>query len=132
MGWFSGLFGGGDTAGKAIDAATGVLDGIGGWIDGKDFTEQEKSEALGRAVDAHLELVKATNSENSVRSITRRIMAWGIVAFTLFWGSVAMGFAIAGKEKIVNDMVSVMTAFNLGMAFVAVVGLYFGVQFLRK
>ncbi len=132
MGWLSGLFGGKDTAGKAIDAATGILDGVGGWIDGQQFTEQEKSEHLGLAVKAHLELVRATNNENSVRSITRRVMAWGIVGFTLFWASVAMLFVIFDHSDKAKAMIEVMGAFNLGIAFVAVIGLYFGVQFLRK
>lgn len=132
MGWLTGLFGGGDTANKAIDSATTVLSGIGGWIDNKDFTPQEKSIALAKAADNHLELVKAINNENSVRSITRRIMAWGIVGFNILWASVAMIFIIIGKAEIVKDMVKVVEAFNLGIAFVAVITLYFGVQFMRK
>ena len=97
-----------------------------------DFTPQEKSVALAKAADNHLELVKAINNENSVRSITRRVMAWSIVGFNVFWASVAMTMVIAGKKDTVKDMIQVVEAFNLGIAFVAVITLYFGVQFMRK
>lgn len=139
-----GLFGGGEKTSKALDIADKTLSGVGGFIDGLSYTDQEKAEHIGKAVDAHLRLVEATANENSLRSVTRRWLAFGIVGYTLFWGSLAMVFAIIGKVTddagsvvfdgvaVVDRMIAVMTAFSLGIAFVAVVGLYFGVQFLRK
>lgn len=131
MGILSWLMGGGDTVGKVVDGAGSALKGIGNWIDEKDFTPEEKSIALGKAVDQHLALVKLTNEENSVRSITRRYLAWLICLVSLFWGSVAMVFAILEKATIVKGMVEVSSAFYLGIAFVSVVAFYFGVQFIR-
>lgn len=129
---FSWLFGGGDTATKAVEVAGSALSGIGTWIDEKDFTEEEKSKTLAKAAETHLKLVELTANENSIRSITRRYLAWGIVGFTLFWASVAMVFAILEKEKIVNNMILVADAFYLGIAFSAVVVFYFGVAVTRS
>jgi len=129
LGW---LFGGSKTAEKTLNIADKAISGIGSWIDGKDFTPQEKAEMWGKAVDSHLKLVEATQNENSVRSVTRRYLAWGVAGFTLFWASIGMGLAIAGKSEIVKDMIAVSDSFHLGLSFLAVMGFYFGVQLLRK
>ena len=126
------LFGGTKAAEKTLDIADKAIGGIGGWIDGKDFTPQEKAEMWSKAVDSHLRLVEATQNENSVRSITRRYLAWGVAGFTLTWASIGMIFAIFGKEEVVDSMIAVSDSFHLGMSFLAVMGFYFGVQLLRK
>lgn len=131
MGILSWLLGGGNTVDKVVDGAGSALKGIGNWIDEKDFTPEEKSIALGKAVDQHLALVKVTNEENSVRSVTRRYLAWLICGVVMFWASVAMVFAILEKKEVVVRMVEVSEAFYLGIAFVSVVAFYFGVQFIR-
>jgi len=126
------LLGSSDNAGKVLDITGTAVKGVGNWIDGKDFTQQEKAEMWGKAVTAHLELIKATQGENSIRSITRRWLAWGITGYVLFWGSVAMVFAIKGQKEVVANMVTVMESLYLGVVFLAVMGFYFGVQLLRK
>ena len=63
-----GIFGGKDTASKAMDLATTSITGIGDWIDKKDYTNQERAIDLSKAVDAHLELIKATVNENSMQT----------------------------------------------------------------
>lgn len=132
FGFIKSLFGGSDTAKKSLDIVDSAIKGVGNWIDEKDFTEEEKAKSLAAAVNAHLELVKAINNENSTRSVTRRWLAWGITGYVLLWGSIAMVFAIVGKNDIVNGMIDIVNSLNIGVAFTAVVGLYFGVQFLRK
>jgi len=131
-GFVKSIFGGADTASKTMDLVGDSVRGIGNFIDEQKFTDEERSVALSKAVDAHLRLMEATANENSKRSVTRRWMAWGITGFVLAWASVATGFAIAGKEKVVNDIIAVAEAFNMGWTFLAVVGFYFGVQLLRK
>ena len=126
------IFGGSDSASKAMDLVGDTVRGIGGFIDEQQFTPEERSKAAGEAVGAHLELMKAISNENSTRSVTRRWLAWGITGFILVWASVAMSFAILGEVDIVNSMMQVVTAFNLGWTFLAVIGFYFGVQLLRK
>ena len=132
FGFLSNLFGGSDTASKTMDLVGDSVRGIGNFIDEQNFTPEEQSVALGKAVDMHLELVKATTNENSKRAVTRRWLAWGITGFVLTWSSVAMVFAIMDKVDIVNSMVQVVQAFHLGITFLAVIGFYFGVQLLRK
>ncbi len=132
MGWLTGLFSSTDNTGKVIDMARESVMGIGSWIDNMDYTEEEKAKDISKSIELNLKLIEMTATENSIRSITRRYMAWGIVGFMLFWSSIAMGFAIYGKEQIVVRMLQVVEAFSMGMAFTAVIALYFGVQFIRK
>ena len=132
MSWFSKLFGGSENTGKALGIADKTLSGVGGFIDGLSYTDQEKAVHIGKAVDAHLKLVEITATENSTRSITRRYLAWFITGFILFWASVSIGFAIAGRPEVVSLIIEIANAFYLGMSFLAVIGFYFGVQLLRK
>ncbi len=132
MGWFSSVFGGGDAASKAIDIAGSSIKGIGSWIDNSNYTDQEKAATLDNRVAAHLKLVELANKENSIRSVTRRYMAWAIVGFTLVWASIGMVLAIFGAKDRVSAMLEVAAAFQLGNAFVAVAAFYFGVQFFRN
>lgn len=129
FGW---LFGGSKTAEKSLDIVDTSIKGIGSWIDNKDFTPEEKAKMHAEAVKTHLKLVEATSQENSVRSVTRRYLAWGITFFILIWSSIGIAFAIAGRYQTVEWIISVVNAFHLGMSFLAVIGFYFGVQLLRK
>ena len=132
MGWLKSLFGSRDTANKVIDLTGDAIKGVGSWIDGKDFTAQEKAEQWSKAVDAHLKLIEATTNENSLRSVTRRWLAWAVTGYMLFWGSIAMVYAIRGEKEAVASIISVMEALSLGYVFLAIMGFYFGVQLLRK
>jgi len=132
MGWFTDLFSSKENTGKVIDLATDSVKGIGSWIDNMNYTEEEKAKDISRSIELNLKLIEMTATENSVRSITRRYMAWGIVSFMLFWSSVAMILAMLDKDSVVVKMLQVVEAFNMGIAFTAVIALYFGVQFIRK
>ena len=132
MNWLMSLFGGADTASKTLDLVSSSVKGIGSFIDEQQFTPEERSQANMKAVEAHLELIKATTGENSTRSVTRRWLAWGVTGYVVIWGSLAMVFAILGKSNVVNDMVAVINALNLGITFLAIMGFYFGVSLLRK
>lgn len=139
--FIKGIFGGKDTTSKTLEVVSSSVKGIGNWIDEKDFTPEEKAKSWAKAVDAHLELVKATAGENGPRSVTRRWLAWGITGFILFWASVAMFIGILGAfgavdinqaNAAISGIVSIAETFWLGIAFTAVVGFYFGVQLFRK
>jgi len=78
------LFGGSETAVKSIDLISSSVRGIGGFIDEQNFTTEEKVKANLELNRLNQELVKATMSENSIRSITRRILAWSIMGSFLF------------------------------------------------
>ena len=123
-----GLFGNSDNAKKVVDTAA---DGIYNGLDKIIFTDEEKSDARQKGVDTFLSFVKLAYDDNSHRSVTRRWLAWSIVAFNLVLAGLATGLAIAGKMEAVNAILSIATSFQLGWAFVAVVVFYFGVQFFR-
>ena len=76
-----GIFGAGD---KGSDNVMKVASGIGGWIDGQQFTEQEKAEFNAKAIDVYADYIASTASENTERSITRRVIAIWIIRTEVF------------------------------------------------
>lgn len=125
------LFGGSDSANKTLDMADKAISGVGEWIDNKTYTAEEKAKDISAAARTHLDLIRATADENSARSITRRVLAWSVAGFVLFWASVAMVFGIFDDKEVVARIIEIAKAFWLGEAFVSVIVFYFGVQFVR-
>lgn len=80
----SGAFGGSDAANKSVDLISSSVKGIGNFIDEQDFTEEEKTKANLELNRLNQDLVKSTMHENSVRSVTRRLLAWSIMGSFLF------------------------------------------------
>ena len=122
------LFGGSKNAEKVVETAA---DGIYNGLDKMVYTDEEKADARKKGVDAFLEFVKLAYDGNSLRSVTRRWMAWSIVALNELLAVIATVFAILGEDAIVQSIINVAVAFNLGWAFVAVIIFYFGVSFFR-
>ncbi len=84
MGWISaikGFLGGGSADGG--DQVMKVASGIGGWIDGQQFTDQEKAEFRGKVLEQYSDYLSSTVSENTARSRPRRIIAIMIIRFEL-------------------------------------------------
>lgn len=132
MNWFSNLFGGSKTAEKAVDLISDSVKGVGNWIDEKELTEEESVKFSIEAAKMQLEMVKTTLNENSVRSVTRRYLAWGITGFVLLYAQLAIALLMLDEPEKVKGVIAIAEAFNLGWAFVGLVGFYFGVQFVRK
>lgn len=135
------LFGGEEVAKSVVETGQMALRGVGTYIDERTFTDEEKSKAHADSVNSYLEWLKVTLSENSIRSVTRRILAWGItleifllvnvcVAVTI-WDHYHPRPAVDGAESVSDKIVGIANAFNLGEALVAVLIAYFGVQWLR-
>lgn len=135
------LFGGEEVAKSVVETGQMALRGVGTYIDERTFTEEEKSKAHADSVASYLEWLKVTLSENSIRSVTRRILAWGItleilllvnicVAVTI-WDHYHPQDAVEGMEAVSTKIIGIANAFNLGEALVAVLIAYFGVQWLR-
>ena len=53
-------------------------------LDNAFYTDQEKAADAGKIMETWLAIQKATAQENSVRSITRRIIAWLVMGMFLF------------------------------------------------
>lgn len=125
------LFGGSNTADKALDMAGAAIKGVGTWIDEKNLTDEERVKFTIEAGRAHLELIKATADENSIRSVTRRWLAWGIAGTVCASFVTGVVLAIGGNKDAVQAIVALSEAYSLGWAFVSVIVFYFGVQFFR-
>ncbi len=110
-------------ADKALDIAkTGVESAIAG-IDKLIFTEEEKTEAGQKVIDAHLRLMEIVASENTARSITRRYLAvmfsfvflcflvFGVAAFHDFPEWSAFALSCAGS---MGDIVLAIVVFYFG------------------
>jgi len=78
--WFTGA----KTAEKALDTVDNLTNKVAGGLDQLFFTDQEKAEISVETMRMHLALIQATQTESSIRSITRRMVAWGIMG-TFMW-----------------------------------------------
>jgi len=63
------------SAPKGLDMVDKGLDSLYAGVDKVFFTAEEKSEAALKITEAAIEMVKSTQGESTVRSVTRRIMA---------------------------------------------------------
>lgn len=69
---------------KVVDTVADTVKGGMGMLEKAFYTEQEKAENAGKVMNTWLEIQKATAQENSIRSITRRILAWLVMGLFLF------------------------------------------------
>jgi hypothetical protein len=120
------------TGNKGVETAEKVLDaGISG-IDKIFYTEEEKAEANKKMGDLWLDTQKVLSNESSPRSVTRRIIAWAIILNTMLFADVCLVLAITDRKQTIDRIVDVANAFNLGWAFVVVIGFYFGTHLVSK
>ncbi len=116
------LFSGEKTVEKAVNLVDDSVRGVGGWIDEQQFTEQEKAENRQRLMDFRLKVLSKTADESSVRSISRRILAWTIVGVFLMLvvtaaiGTVLGALWVKGVVTLINAMSS---------SYLAVTSFYF-------
>lgn len=131
MGLFTGirtLFGSKDAVSNVAEKAA---DGLYNGLDKLIYTEEEKSEAFAQAREQWLQFVAIAYDQNSIRSITRRWLAWLVCGWVVINAQVAIVYAILGKEESVNAIIRVAEAMNMGWAFITVLVFYFGVHTLR-
>lgn len=126
------LFGGTKTADTVVNTVADSVRGIGNFIDEQQYTDEEKAVQHSKLVDAHLEFLRVAYDQNSIRSITRRYLAWSICFTILGFATVAVVLGVMGKEQEVQLIIEVSKAFWLGEAFLAVVAFYFGSAFLQR
>ncbi|MBW2645076.1 MAG: hypothetical protein JRE23_02655 [Deltaproteobacteria bacterium] len=75
MGFLTGILG----TPKVVDTVADTVKSGMGMLDNAFYTDQEKAKDAGKVMETWLAIQKATANENSVRSITRRILAWIIM-----------------------------------------------------
>jgi len=69
---------------KAVEVVADTVKSGMGMLDNAFYTDQEKAVEAGKVMQTWLAIQKATAGENSVRSITRRILAWLVTGTFLF------------------------------------------------
>lgn len=74
MAWYSFLLGK-ETQKNVLDKDNGLLAQVGGWVGNMKLTQEEVIEFNAKTVSSVQEFVKATLSESTERSITRRAIA---------------------------------------------------------
>lgn len=79
-GWLTGV----RTAEKAMEVADKATTGLIEGIDALIFTDEERSRANFDITQAAITMIVATQGETTVRSITRRVLAWLIMGSFLF------------------------------------------------
>jgi len=82
MGLFTGvkaIFTGAKTADGAIEIAKKGTDGLIKGLDKLFYTAEEKSEASLKVTQAAIEMVKTNHGEHTIKSVTRRWLAWLIM-----------------------------------------------------
>lgn len=120
MGLLSTLFG----TPKIVDTVADTVKSGVGMLDNAFYTDQEKAADAGKMMDLWLEIQKTTASENSIRSITRRVIAWGIISAYLLlvlFAVIMWNFDVEYAKfvfSIIED--------KLGWLTIAVGGFYFG------
>lgn len=119
--FFTNLFGG---TGKAVDTIEKVGGAIATGLDKVIFTDQEKSETLQKTRDMFTDFVKTTVSENSIRSVTRRWLAFSIVLPGMACFVSGVIAQVAGAAEAANAL---FNGFNTLMpVMIGVLAFYFG------
>ena len=150
MGWFDFITGGDKS--KIIEGGLDLAKMAGKGIDALYYTDEEKAENAMKITEGKTELIKSINDhvrttykENSIRSITRRYLAWVIIGngILLSWASL-LSYAVGayytgyGKGVIQDDKnITAQAWFNVsnqawqilgfwGVAIGSVIICYFG------
>ena len=75
MAWYNPLSWSDKVIDNVLDKDNGLLKGVGGWIDGQQYTDQEKSEDKKELTKGVIAYAVASMGENSERSKARREIA---------------------------------------------------------
>ena len=102
-----------------------VKSGMSLW-DKSKFTEQEQSEMNLEAGKLWLRVQEVTANENSIRSITRRWLACGILFNFLSIVNTGVYLLLAGKAELVVALQNFVIETKLGWMALSVVVFYFG------
>lgn len=146
LGWLGGLFGIVDASRSASRLAGDVSNGVDMLI----YTDEEKAIAKKEAFSSWLKMVEVMKDAETYRSITRRILAVGIIfnLLTLIWlcvmseiAAVFGWFDSLPKDPaqpftaITLSILQIANAYQLGWVFCTIIVFYFGphlIQFFSK
>jgi hypothetical protein len=122
FGFIKGLFT--SSPDKVFDAAAG----IGNWIDGQQFTEQEKSEASFKALEYKLKWLNATQGMNLARRyISMMFCVTFLLSFIVCLLSVVFGHWLEIKTSdLIMAIIALCDAFKIGWITMTIIVFYFG------
>lgn len=109
---------------------TSMIKGVGGWIDERNFTEEEKAKADMLVLDYQLKWLAATQGMNLARRFIAILFASVFCFLLVVTVAVFAGFFFAGDvEKgveFVNGIVAILSAYRFGEMVIALFAFYFG------
>ncbi len=121
---------------KAIDGAVDTVNKVTGvitsGIDAVFYTDEEKARAASKAVENGQKMVSAIHDQWMPRAISRRILAYMFSAVFLSILITAVVFACLSKIDVVNSIIAIVKAFDLGWIVLGLMGFYFGVYEWKK
>ncbi len=129
------------TGANAIETTTKIAekttDSIISGLDKVFYTDEERAQTLTKRIEladkianTHIELMKATASETTTRSITRRIVAVCVMALT-FVCMVSICVVWLFDREWAVFMLEVTKYFQVGIAFISVIIFFFGNHILQ-
>lgn len=119
---------------RAIGGGVGakeVFEQVTKGADSLNFSNQERSVMNMQAADAMSEFVKATLSENTARSLTRRYIAILFMCFFTVWVTIVLITTMFNVDLALK-MVSVLERLKTPQAFITIIAFFFGSYLLRK
>lgn len=111
---------------KALDIVDKRSNDIVSGLDKMFHTAEERAEVALKYTELHQEFVHKTASENTVRSITRRIIAISIILYTLLFAIPAIVALKYYNTELGNFALELAVAFNLHIAFITTCVFFFG------
>jgi len=108
-----------------------VAKGIGGWIDGQQFTDQERAEYNASTIKAYSEFMASTVAENTQRSLTRRSIAiWIMRAEIGFLATSAILYRLDAELSLY--IYKIATSSPMDYLVLGCAGFFFGAHMLRQ
>lgn len=121
------LFGGsGDTSSILEKAADGIYNGL----DKLVYTEEEKAESLAKGRELFMEFAKVAYDQNSIRSVTRRWLAFMVIGPTMVFYVVSVLFRLFGM--VAEADFTIQAANNLIPWAGGVLAFYFGPHLIKR
>ena len=125
MSFFSKLLGGGKTSETVAETLKDSAKSTFTILDDAFYTDEEKAVNKAKAVDAYIEVYKTTMNESTGTAEARRWFLQCITNYILLSATVSILAIVLGYPEIAKAITDVVTAFQIGWAFVAAVGFYF-------
>lgn len=129
---------GAKNAEKTLDIIDKTASAVSSGVDKIFYTDEEKAETINfrlelaqKMTDSHIKLMEVTQSENSIRSVSRRICAVFVMVLTLLM-IIAIGVTYKFDKEWAVFLLKIAREFNIGWAFLAVIGFFFGSYLASK